>query len=828
MKVADRSLEYVKEFEQWKLCHLSKERVFEYFFFGENKILYVADNGNRLSGVMTLGNFMENPDNIEKAVREKYLFIREDGKERMFSEAQELYDQYGIESDLPVLDCEGRMTGYITDREILQGRKAVYEQKITETENKIRDFKRSRYLEKEVRAFYEVLSHTKIYFRPCGACRRIFSLFDGKIKGTCLSDSEYENKLKRMLSDRDRLTEEERTEVVFDFEFGNRKDLFGCGLVPVYSLEKFAEEYTALTEQEEFSRIVKMTHDARYSLADFITDNGMEELQFPANRLLTKYFHDYMKKCQIPLLLTYFDSISVLRAGFSVNGLRGSSQDVIGLSSCDLTEQLLLSKMLSERKIHVFNIQNASNARMTEGEKNRLKRWGVLETLIDNKDEGELQRLYGEECGNRTPYEYAKEILCYFPIKRRLENDLIVNADYSSPYVNVENGIRRTCCQPERYTNTIYFFGPCIALGPYVEDKHTIASLLARRLMEGRYAYRVVNLGILGSNSSLELMKQIDFQENDIVINMFYTEGEKLRDLLEDVIDPSDAFNEICNRKDMFFDKSVHCNRKGNEIYAEVIYQAIQPVLTREHGCTLKKNHIYDVFRTNDTDLHLYGFPEYLGMLEREKAKIPREAKTIGSIVMNCNPFTLGHQYLVEYALGHCDYLFVFVVQEDKSYFSFEDRFAIAADNCRQYRNVSVLPSGKMIASDITFPEYFQRERTRDRTESMANMRITPVQDFRLFAGYIAPVLGLRKRFVAEEPLDPVTRQYNDNMKKVLGAFDIKVVEIKRKTLSNGEIISASKVRDMYRRGEYDKMKEMLPECTYRCLLEKLSGGGRL
>ena len=40
-----------------------------------------------------------------------------------------------------------------------------------------------------------------------------------------------------------------------------------------------------------------------------------------------------------------------------------------------------------------------------------------------------------------------------------------------------------------------------------------------------------------------------------------------------------------------------------------------------------------------------------------------------GAVVMNCNPLTLGHRYLIEQALKQCDYLMIFVVQEDKSFF---------------------------------------------------------------------------------------------------------------------------------------------------------------
>ena len=190
---------------------------------------------------------------------------------------------------------------------------------------------------------------------------------------------------------------------------------------------------------------------------------------------------------------------------------------------------------------------------------------------------------------------------------------------------------------------------------------------------------------------------------------------------------------------------------------------------------------------------------------------------------MNCNPFTLGHKYLVEYALSHCDYLVVFVVQEDKSYFHFPDRFRIATENCKCYESVCVIPSGNLIASNYTFPEYFKREEHRDNGLTSSSMRITPVLDFRVFCSYIAPVLGIKKRFIAEEPLDKVTRQYNLYMKRVLSEFDIDVVEIPRKTLIDGEIISASKVRKMYKERSFDRMREMLPDITYRELMRMVN-----
>jgi len=53
----------------------------------------------------------------------------------------------------------------------------------------------------------------------------------------------------------------------------------------------------------------------------------------------------------------------------------------------------------------------------------------------------------------------------------------------------------------------------------------------------------------------------------------------------------------------------------------------------------------------------------------------PRE--TVGAIVVNANPFTLGHRYLIETASRQVDRLLIFVVENDVSRFPFQDRFRL-------------------------------------------------------------------------------------------------------------------------------------------------------
>ena len=166
----------------------------------------------------------------------------------------------------------------------------------------------------------------------------------------------------------------------------------------------------------------------------------------------------------------------------------------------------------------------------------------------------------------------------------------------------------------------------------------------------------------------------------------------------------------------------------------------------------------------------------------------------------------------------------IFICGTGKSIiFQFRHRFDMITENCSDKKNISILPSGKMIASNITIPEYFKRETLRDDTRLKQDIKINAVLDFRLFASYIVPILGIKKRFVGEEPLDLVTRQYNERMKNVLSSFGIEVIEIPRRTLEGGKIISASAVRALYKERKFEELKELVPDATYNFLMQNVN-----
>lgn len=177
---------------------------------------------------------------------------------------------------------------------------------------------------------------------------------------------------------------------------------------------------------------------------------------------------------------------------------------------------------------------------------------------------------------------------------------------------------------------------------------------------------------------------------------------------------------------------------------------------------------------------------------------------------MNCNPFTKGHRYLIEYACSKVDKLYIFVVQEDASQFRFKDRFQMVKNGTADLDKVCVLPSGNYIISKETFEQYFDKD------------SVTEVQDMdydlHIFADVIAEEFGINIRFIGEEPFDKVTRKYNESMKRILPQSGVKVVEIPRLENEEQEIVSASLARRHINEGNYDKLRCYLPESTMEYL----------
>ena len=182
-----------------------------------------------------------------------------------------------------------------------------------------------------------------------------------------------------------------------------------------------------------------------------------------------------------------------------------------------------------------------------------------------------------------------------------------------------------------------------------------------------------------------------------------------------------------------------------------------------------------------------------------------------GAVVINGNPFTLGHLHLVEYAAQRVDRLYLFVVREDRSVFPFAVRFRLAQEATAHLRNVTVLDTSRYAVSAGTFPAYFLK---RLDEVAAAQMQI----DLRLFAQRIAPPFHIACRFVGQEPLCQTTAAYNKMMAEVLEAHAIQWVELPR-ILAGGLPISASRAREAFAANDIATLRGLVPPATLEFLL---------
>jgi len=204
-----------------------------------------------------------------------------------------------------------------------------------------------------------------------------------------------------------------------------------------------------------------------------------------------------------------------------------------------------------------------------------------------------------------------------------------------------------------------------------------------------------------------------------------------------------------------------------------------------------------------------------IGSIDNYCREIAKQAEVLpqgqrAGLVVNCNPFTLGHKAVIDKAAKENQSVVVFVVSEEKSLFPFEVRIRLVKAGLEHHNNVLVLPAGKYLVSAATFPGYF----TRGNETVTAQTRL----DADIFARHIAPAMGISRRYVGNEPYCEITQCYNQAMTEVLPHHGIEVIEMPRVAVA-GEVISASRVRELIREGDWASIKKLVPATTYEYLI---------
>lgn len=253
---------------------------------------------------------------------------------------------------------------------------------------------------------------------------------------------------------------------------------------------------------------------------------------------------------------------------------------------------------------------------------------------------------------------------------------------------------------------------------------------------------------------------------------------------------------------------------RGSDLTATVLTRLRQEALRAGHShlflYTKPENRFlfsqllfHPVVRTRDVLLMESvrgGIGSFLKSLPRSPASGP-----IGAAVMHCDPFTLGHRHLIETAARECGHVYVFVLSEDRGFFSAKDRMELVRRGTADLSNVTVLPTGPYLISAATFPTYFLKDRDAGRAQCAL--------DIALFTQHFAPHFGITRRYVGTEPLSALTEQYNRALKDALPGQGIEVREVPR--LCVGEMpVSATHVRACVREKDWAGLGKLVPEST--------------
>lgn len=769
-----------------ELNHNNIERLF--LEYGDFITIFVCES-TKFQGVVTYGKWSGNYVDV---VNKDCLWLYDNKDELIFNCAETIFSSNDYIRSIPVINKERRLIGSI---EKYDSDEVLEKEILDECWGDFLDVFASSEMKKEINYLKEILINSnyiiagKNYLTECFC--RIFSL---KYKDTKIEYINY------------------KWDFAIDMEvkYSKIRRLTGYyGSRYVYSFYEFLNEINKLIRENFFSGwhyIKSGFYDTKALLKQLKT----ESITIKTDNLMTAEYMRYFAKMNFHIIknkdLIHNIAFQVWWAGV----YRQNFYNVIEVAYRE-SEFAQLHNYIKELKVNI-----------------KVITFYMPETITLNQQE--VQTFSGKhkttECFKNFFGDFDNEnwldLMSQNFSDCWLEGRGIVRVGNNFKGCTYYNGIRFTTDVPETYKNTIYFLGPCITMGLYAVDEETIESILQRKLNKSKSSYRVINLGAF-ENCFIKILKNVTLIDGDIVVVI-------MPEMLEcnikrfQVHSLEGAFKEENpERETLFWDDTLHCNARANQKIANYIYPYLESLIDIKKYADIswKENNIYTIIN-NDNDINKFEkeVDKYLQNTISKIIPISLQEEIIdkGAIVMNANPFTLGHQFLVEEAAKRCSLLYVFVVEEDKSFFKFSDRFAMIKEATAHLKNVIILPSGNFIISQKTLPDYFRREQYRNKGEIVNDYKIDCSLDIRIFGKFIAPKMGIKRRFVGEEPIDEVTCEYNHAMELTLPKYSVELVVLKRKCDKNGNIISASNVRKALAKGARNEVRSMVPMSTYNYL----------
>lgn len=478
---------------------------------------------------------------------------------------------------------------------------------------------------------------------------------------------------------------------------------------------------------------------------------------------ITKFLNDNNFKIDLPKKFESVLSLNAIGAGIQ--------------NTCDLENFISLVKQkFNKEKISIYTLFI-----VPESEE-------IYQESLKNKIDNNIKKLNFDDAPKRK-----------LKIRNVIKNGQITLID--------SYGRRET--STNNFKNKIHFFGGSEIFGSYLDNQDTIASNFAKIFQNKNY--NIYNHGVGGVNF-IEIINKIfrnSYSPGDIII---LAVPYHIKLALADI-------KISCSKNEMF--DYTHVNKLGSKKVAQGINDHILENLENKttkifipskKALTALKYYQNFIKRTEAAEFNNQELQKNLNYFKSKKIKNDNENKySYGSVAVNCNPITKGHEYLIDFARSKVDYLYVIVLENQSTSISFSDRYELVKLVCKKKNNVIVVKGGNYVCSEFISPEYYFKENNQDL-----------IVDFSLesfyFGNYIAPTLGITQIFLGEEPKCKITKQYNEHMKETMPHYGINLTIIERTNLSNGEIISASSVRKLIKENKWSEALNFVPSETHAYL----------
>lgn len=486
------------------------------------------------------------------------------------------------------------------------------------------------------------------------------------------------------------------------------------------------------------------------------------------------------------------------------------------LSPYEILRPILINQVVSFYKkigvnfIFINGIMKKSLKDVSYDEKMRLEM--TIEQVL--QDTEYVRRFCGEDTVSFNKLCQHKDDLNQF-VKVVSNGVCNVLLDRTEEHYNFIGGRRFTTAVPNNATIKIHLFGPCVVMGLCVADEMTICSILQRFINNEGYDAGVINHGLAYGNDQLnDLLSMMDepVRKGDCVIWFSSFDDEDLQELANQNVPIIDVRECVKDLNDWFLDNPFHCNAAANHNIATAIFHTINKMLEN-----LSDRNRYSMIEFLSIDLHhnpyaildsteLDAYIEYI-----KQFKCDESVKTKGAVVLNANPCTFGHIYLIQQALKFVDFLYVFLVEESIGSLPFLDREYMLKESLKYHKRIQVLRGGNIMTSERVFPEYFNKSSKPTRTSLVLTHRV--------FGAIVSSALGITFRFFGTEPNDMVTRALNETANEILPEYGIKPVFIERIS-HDGNYISAKNARDLLYKNQYAELAKSVPFPSYQRLLE--------